>query len=160
MAFKNLVFVILLKALSIYMPLVMQIGLFAPQQGEASLVFAHFLVLIVFLGVLRNNSLCPTLTEVEYRSMPSTTTEITRITLLFDIDISLVQLPRLFCDNLSALHMSVNLILHARSKQSELDYHFVQEKIALATLSHDTFSHHLNQLISSPSNYLRLSFKC
>ena len=61
MAHNNLVFFILLKALSMSMPLVMQIRLVAPQKGEASLVSAHFLVLIVFLGVLRNNSLCPIL---------------------------------------------------------------------------------------------------
>ena len=60
MARNNLVFIILLKALSMSMPLVMQIRLVAPQQGEASLVSAHFLVVIIFLGVLRNN-LCPAL---------------------------------------------------------------------------------------------------
>ena len=74
-------------------------------------------------------------TKAEYRSIASTTAEIILITfLLHDIGISFAQPPQLFCDNLSALYMSINPIFQARSKHIELDYHFVQEKVAVGHL--------------------------
>ncbi|PNY13707.1 putative copia-type protein, partial [Trifolium pratense] len=74
-------------------------------------------------------------TEAEYRSMAHTTAELTWITyLLQDIDVSLPRAPQLFCDNISALHMSVNPVFHARTKHIELDYHFVREKVAMGAL--------------------------
>ncbi|RVW93768.1 Retrovirus-related Pol polyprotein from transposon RE1 [Vitis vinifera] len=54
--------------------------------------------------------------------------------LLRDIGIQLREPPQLLCDNLSALHMTVNPIFHARSKHIELDYHFVREKVARGVL--------------------------
>ncbi|GKU90440.1 hypothetical protein SLEP1_g4433 [Rubroshorea leprosula] len=51
-----------------------------------------------------------------------------------DIGVSLPHPPQHFSDNISSLHMSVNLAFHARTKHIELDYHFVQEKMALGTL--------------------------
>ena len=74
--------------------------------------------------------------EAEYHSMVATTAEITWLTfLLRDIGIALSKPPQLFCDNISALHMSVNPMFHARSKHIELDYHFVREKVAMGTLT-------------------------
>ena len=62
--------------------------------------------------------------EAEYRSMASTAVEITWLSfLLRDLGIPQPQVPILLCDNLSALYMSVNPILHARTKHIELDYH-------------------------------------
>ncbi|KAL6313445.1 hypothetical protein AAG906_004408 [Vitis piasezkii] len=61
--------------------------------------------------------------------------EITWLTfLLRDIGIQLREPPQLLCDNLSALHMTVNPVFHARSKHIELDYHFVREKVASGVL--------------------------
>ena len=73
--------------------------------------------------------------EAEYRSLASSAAEITWLTfLLRNIDIQLHEPPQLLCDNLSALHMIVNLVFHARSKHIELDYHFVWEKVASGVL--------------------------
>ncbi|GKV50011.1 hypothetical protein SLEP1_g56730 [Rubroshorea leprosula] len=73
--------------------------------------------------------------EAEYRALASTTAEMVWITyLLRDIGISLPSPPQLFSDNISALHMSINPVFHARTKHIELDYHFVREKVALGTL--------------------------
>lgn len=67
--------------------------------------------------------------------MASTTAEITWLTfLLRDIGISLSHPPQLFCDNLSALYMTVNPLFHARTKHIEIDYHFVREKVAMGNL--------------------------
>ncbi|RVW58954.1 Retrovirus-related Pol polyprotein from transposon RE2 [Vitis vinifera] len=74
-------------------------------------------------------------TEVEYRSLASSATEITWLTfLLHDIGIQLREPPQLLCNNLNALHMTVNLIFPARSKHIELDHHFVREKVASGVL--------------------------
>lgn len=45
------------------------------------------------------------------------------------------QKPLLICDNLSAVMLSHNPILHARTKHLELDIHFVREKVAAKQLS-------------------------
>jgi hypothetical protein len=37
--------------------------------------------------------------------------------------------PTLLCDNLSAVSLAHNPILHARTKHIELDIHFVREKV-------------------------------
>ncbi|RVW77775.1 Retrovirus-related Pol polyprotein from transposon RE2 [Vitis vinifera] len=73
--------------------------------------------------------------KAEYRSLASSAAEITWLTfLLRDIGIQLREPPQLLCDNLSALHMTVNPVFHARSKHIELDYHFVREKVARGVL--------------------------
>lgn len=78
--------------------------------------------------------------EAEYQALASTAVEHVWITyilityILRDIRLFLHSSPALFCDNLSALHMTMNLVFHARTKQIEIDYHFVREKVALGTL--------------------------
>jgi hypothetical protein len=73
--------------------------------------------------------------EAEYRSMASTAAELTWLSfILRDLGIHLSRPPILHCDNLSALHMTVNPVFHGRSKHIELDYHYVREKVALGTL--------------------------
>ncbi|KAK4276114.1 hypothetical protein QN277_019103 [Acacia crassicarpa] len=47
--------------------------------------------------------------------------------LLSELNVRLVHVPRVFCDNLSAVLMTANPILHARTKHLELDLHFVRE---------------------------------
>lgn len=51
-----------------------------------------------------------------------------------DMHTLLFKPPQLFCDNMSALHMSINHVFHAKTKYIELDYHFEHEKVALGSL--------------------------
>lgn len=44
------------------------------------------------------------------------------------------QSPILLCDNHSALALSHNYVLHARTKHLELDIHFVREKVSTKKL--------------------------
>ena len=67
--------------------------------------------------------------------MASTIVELTWLSfLLRDLGIPLPCPPILHCDNLSALHMTVNPVFHGRTKHIELDYHYVREKVALGSL--------------------------
>jgi hypothetical protein len=67
--------------------------------------------------------------------MANTTAELTWLAfILKDLRITLSSPPILYCDNLSALHMTVNPVFHARSKHIELDYHFVRERVARGLL--------------------------
>jgi hypothetical protein len=43
--------------------------------------------------------------------------------------------PTLLCDNLSAVSLAHNLVLHARTKHIELDIHFVREKVLAKQLT-------------------------
>ena len=68
-------------------------------------------------------------TEAEYHAMASAAAELTWLSfILRDIGVSLIEPPHLFCDNLSALHLTVNLVFHSRTKHIQLDFHFVREK--------------------------------
>ncbi|XP_037496966.1 uncharacterized mitochondrial protein AtMg00810-like [Jatropha curcas] len=74
-------------------------------------------------------------TEAEYRAMAHTAAELTWLTyMLKDFAIPLTSPSVLFCDNLSALYLTVNPVFHARSKHIELDYHFVRERVAQGNL--------------------------
>ncbi|XP_070015481.1 uncharacterized mitochondrial protein AtMg00810-like [Nicotiana sylvestris] len=73
--------------------------------------------------------------KAEYRALASTTAEMTWITyILNDIGVHLKTVPTLFYDNLSALYMTVNPVMHARTKHVEMDYHFVREKVVSGQL--------------------------
>lgn len=71
-------------------------------------------------------------TEAEYHAMTVTTTKITWLSYLMrDLHITPIETPILYCDNLSALHLTVNPIFHARTKHLEIDFHYVREQLAL-----------------------------
>ena len=69
--------------------------------------------------------------EVKYRALASPTAEVTWIAyLLHDLSIPLSRPAQLLCDNISDLHLTLNPVLHAHAKHIELNYHFIQEKVA------------------------------
>lgn len=74
-------------------------------------------------------------TEAEYPVMATTTAEILWLTyLLKDLGIRGSSTPVLYCNNVSALYLSVNPIFHARTKHIAIDYHFVRVQVALKNL--------------------------
>ena len=75
--------------------------------------------------------------EAEYRAMAFTVAELTWLSfILLDLGIPLPCSPILHYDNLSALYlyMTVNPVFHGWTKQIELDYHCVRERVALGAL--------------------------
>ncbi|KAK2985009.1 hypothetical protein RJ640_015604 [Escallonia rubra] len=74
-------------------------------------------------------------TEAEYRALASTAADITWLSfVLRDIGVHLSHPQVFFCDDISVLHLAINLVFHARTKHIKIDYHFVREKVALGSL--------------------------
>jgi hypothetical protein len=74
-------------------------------------------------------------TEAEYRSLATTTAELTWLQhLLHDLGIKLERRPLILCDNQSAIHLAHNPVFHARTKHIEIDYHFIREKVTAGHL--------------------------
>ncbi|GJU60549.1 putative RNA-directed DNA polymerase [Tanacetum coccineum] len=73
-------------------------------------------------------------TEAEYKALADTVVELTWLqALLNELGIRSSSTPILWCDNLGATYLSANPIFHAHTKQVEIDYHFVREKVNIFT---------------------------
>ena len=69
-------------------------------------------------------------TEAEYRSLAHVASEVTWImSLLSEINMLPPKPPTIWVDNLSAISLASNPVLHARTKHIELDVHFVRDKV-------------------------------
>ena len=103
--------------------------------------------------------------EAEYRAMAATTYEIIWLhQLLADFGVHLAQSTLLFCDNQASIHIATNPIFHERTKNIEIDCHFVRDKVAagfsnLCALVHSislqTFAPSLCHLLLSLHSYPR-----
>lgn len=69
-------------------------------------------------------------TKAEYRSLANLVAEITWVqSLLQELGVPETKVPIVWCDNLSAVMLAANPVLHARTKHIELDLYFVREKV-------------------------------
>ncbi|MCI37103.1 retrovirus-related Pol polyprotein from transposon TNT 1-94, partial [Trifolium medium] len=74
-------------------------------------------------------------TEAEYRSLAHATAELLWVqTLLTELKVSFAS-PILLCDNMSAVSLAHNPIMHSRTKHMEIDLFFVREKVISKQLS-------------------------
>ncbi|XP_061337462.1 uncharacterized mitochondrial protein AtMg00810-like [Gastrolobium bilobum] len=75
-------------------------------------------------------------TEAEYRCLACTITELMWLrSLLSELRVSLLQVPTVYCDNLSVVLLTANPLFHSRTKHFELDLHFVREKVVNKVVS-------------------------
>lgn len=89
----------------------------------------------IFGSSKKQSTMSRSSTEAECRSMASTADELAWLSHLFrDLGIPLVSTPQLFCDDMSALNLTINPDLHAKSKHIQINYHFVIERMALKLL--------------------------
>ena len=61
---------------------------------------------------------------------------------------------KLICDNQAALHISSNPIFHEKTKDIEVDYQFIREKIASECMTSSFFNSN-NQLANIFTKFLR-----
>ncbi|PKI36765.1 hypothetical protein CRG98_042842 [Punica granatum] len=86
-------------------------------------------------GVKRQPTVARSTAEAEYRALAVAAAELTWISyILRDLGVFQPRPSLLFTDNISALHLTLNPIFHARTKHVEIDYHFVREKVALRSI--------------------------
>ncbi|KAI3701690.1 hypothetical protein L6452_26950 [Arctium lappa] len=101
----------------------------------------------------RQSTLARSSTEVEFRAVASTTTEVQWIvSLLSELGFKSIVTPTIFCDNLSAIHYSANPIFHSRMKHLALDFHFVREKVQEGTIrvTHNKGADQLADALTKP----------
>ena len=74
--------------------------------------------------------------EAEYRSMATTTAELTWLkALLMSLGIAHPRDMTLFCDSQSSLHIAQNPVFHEHTKHIEVDCHYVRDAIQNGTLA-------------------------
>ncbi|KAJ9551935.1 hypothetical protein OSB04_015980 [Centaurea solstitialis] len=70
--------------------------------------------------------------EAEYRGVANAVAETSWIrNLLLELRCPTSKATIVYCDNVSAVYMSSNLVQHQRTKHIEIDIHFVRDKVAL-----------------------------
>lgn len=85
---------------------------------------------LVTWGSKKQSVISRSSTEAEYRCLAVVATEFVWLQSLFtDLGIILKKLPILWCDNLSAVHLSANPVLHSKTKHVELDIYFVRDLV-------------------------------
>ena len=83
----------------------------------------------------RQDSVSRSSTEAEYRCLSDTAAELSWIAdLLQELGYSPTKLAAVFCDNLSAVHLTANPVLHKKSKHFAIHYHFAREQVAKGAL--------------------------
>jgi hypothetical protein len=99
--------------------------------------------------------------EVEYKALANAMAEIMWLqTLLVELGIPHRLAASLWCDNLGATYLSANPLFHARTKDVDADYHFVQERVARKQLdirfisTHDQIADGFTKLLSAKKLFM------
>ncbi|XP_019082639.1 PREDICTED: uncharacterized protein LOC109125463 [Camelina sativa] len=83
----------------------------------------------------RQTSVSCSSTEAEYRCLSDADAEVNWLMdLLQDIGMPVTHVPKLYCDNLSAVYLSANPTLHKKTKHFKVHYHYVREQVAEGSL--------------------------
>ena len=73
--------------------------------------------------------------EAEYKALANGAAEAIWVeSLLKELGVSQQRVPVLWCDNLGATYLTANPVFHARTKHTEIDFHFVRERVASGAL--------------------------
>ncbi|KAF5476504.1 hypothetical protein F2P56_003252, partial [Juglans regia] len=80
---------------------------------------------LVSWGSKKQPTIARSSTEAEYKSVASTACEVLWLQpLLRELGIVIPELPTLWYDNIGATYLSMNPVMHSKTKHVELDYHF------------------------------------
>ncbi|CAL9243538.1 unnamed protein product [Arabidopsis halleri] len=90
---------------------------------------------IISWSAKRQPTVARSSTEAEYRCVSDTAAELSWITALMkEIGLPQEKTPEIYCDNLSAVYLSANPVLHTRSKHFATHFHYAREMVAMGTL--------------------------
>ena len=80
----------------------------------------------------RQNTVSRSSAEAEYRAVANGVAEACWLRqLLLELHCPLTRSTLVYCDNVSAVYLSTNLVQHQRTKHVEIDLHFVRERVAV-----------------------------
>ncbi|KAG7539479.1 Ribonuclease H-like superfamily [Arabidopsis suecica] len=120
---------------------------------------------IISWSAKRQPTVARSSTEAEYRTLSDTAAELSWISaLLKEIGLPQEKTPEIYCDNLSAVYLSANPVLHTRSKHFATHFHYAREMVAMGTLVVEHIPAHLQiaDIFTKPlpqSSFLSLRFK-
>lgn len=115
---------------------------------------------LISKGSKKQPTITKSSTEIEYKVVAYTACEFLWVqSLLIELGIFLTDPPILWCDNLRETYLTVNLVLHTRTKHIELDYYFVQECVVAKALQVAFVSSkdHLAYIFTKPLSSTRFS---
>ena len=113
----------------------------------------------------RQDSVTRSSTEAKYRTLSDTAAELEWISgMLKTLGINQRIVVEVYCDNLSAVHLTANPVLHRKSKHFATHYHFAREKVADGSLvvKHISALHQLADVFTKSlpqQNYTHLRSK-
>jgi hypothetical protein len=85
---------------------------------------------LIYWSARKQSTISRSSTEVEHKAIADVTTEIMWLQMLLkELNIFSPKAARLWCDNLGAKCLSANPVFHDRTKQIEVDYHFIRERV-------------------------------
>ena len=94
-----------------------------------------FLAIILYHGRPSANTVSLSSAEAEYRGVANVVAKACWIRQLLDeLHRPLPHATLVYCDNISAVYLSTNLVHHQRTKHVEIDIHFVRERVALGAV--------------------------
>jgi hypothetical protein len=97
--------------------------------------------------------------EAEYRVVANGVAEASWLRqLLHDLHRPLQRATLVYCDNVSAVYLSTNPVQHQRTKNVEIDLHFVRERVVAGDVRVLSVPPHCSSPISSPKGYRRVYF--
>ncbi|KAK4364588.1 hypothetical protein RND71_015946 [Anisodus tanguticus] len=86
---------------------------------------------VVSWSAKRQSTLSRSSAEAEYRGVANVISESCWLrNLLLELHSPIQKTTLVYCDNISAIYLSGNPVLHQRTKHIEMDIHFVREKVA------------------------------
>lgn len=109
----------------------------------------------------KHNVVSRSSTESEYRSLAFSVAELKWVkSLMTELIIHSTLKPLVYCDNLSVVLLAHNLILHAKTKNMDIDLCFVKEKVLDGdiTIMHVSFHNHLANIFTKPLSQSRFEF--
>jgi hypothetical protein len=81
---------------------------------------------IISWGARKQPTISRSSTEAKYKSLANATAEVMLVqSILAELGTSLKRAPCIWCDNIGATYLTVNLAFHGRMKHIEIDYHFI-----------------------------------